>query len=105
MYSYHIKEMAVLVAQALEIDTPENLAAFPEQRKKDMETIQKAIASYWDGKMAISWDIDDVLERAKETGITLTSDQAKEVLDEAEHRFDANVGINWYVLDEYIEGM
>jgi hypothetical protein len=42
----------------------------------------------------ISWHIDDV----KEVRPHLTDAQAREVLEQAKHRHDADIGINWDVL-------
>ena len=49
------------------------------------------------------WVVDDVLARAAETGVSLTRAQAEEVLDLAEDKHDANIGISWDVLDVHIE--
>lgn len=48
-----------------------------------------------DGSIAIVWNVEDVLEVRPD----LTAEQAKEVLSRAERGHDANVGINWDVLD------
>ena len=45
--------------------------------------------------IAIFWSIEDVQEVARH----LTDDQAREVLETAKRRHDANVGINWEVLE------
>ncbi len=47
-----------------------------------------------DDEIAIVWHIDDV----KEIRPDLTDEQAREVLQQAERRHDASVGINWDVL-------
>jgi len=47
-----------------------------------------------DDQIAIIWSVEDVLEVRPD----LTEDQAYEVLQIAEHRHDANIGINWEVL-------
>ncbi len=47
----------------------------------------------------ISWHIDDVLMQDP----SLTSDEARQVLDYMYHKHDANVGINWEVIDTTIE--
>jgi hypothetical protein len=45
------------------------------------------------------WCVDDVLQRRPD----LTEDQACEVLGSLEHTFDANIGINWDVIDRCAE--
>jgi hypothetical protein len=43
----------------------------------------------------IRWSFEDVLSIRDD----LTKDQACEVLAEADHRHDAEIGINWFVLE------
>lgn len=45
------------------------------------------------------WHVDDVLSQRPD----LTEDQACEVLALIAHRFDANTGINWHVIDSAAE--
>jgi hypothetical protein len=47
-----------------------------------------------DDEIAITWHIDDV----KEIRPDLTDEQCREVLQQADRRHDASVGINWDVL-------
>lgn len=52
----------------------------------------------------IIWTVDDVYARAHETGMgELTEDEAIEVLYRCKDGYDASIGINWDVLDVYIE--
>jgi len=84
---------------SLRIDAGYNLSAYavildppPMQVLEDPDVI------------AIKWHIDDVQHQAKEMGYTLTDDMAREILSIAKRRHDANIGINWGVLDAHIEG-
>lgn len=45
------------------------------------------------------WHVDDVFNQRPD----LTEDQACEVLASIAHNFDANIGINWYVIDSAAE--
>jgi hypothetical protein len=45
------------------------------------------------------WHVDDVLNQRPD----LTEDQAIEVLSRLAHNFDANIGINWEVIDSCAE--
>jgi hypothetical protein len=47
------------------------------------------------GRIAILWGIDDV----KSVRPDLTDDQCMEVLDRCENKHDANIGINWLVIE------
>lgn len=45
----------------------------------------------------------DVVYRAKDRGIKLTIDQAKDILIQIQKNRDANLGINWDVIDYYLD--
>ena len=47
------------------------------------------------GTIVDEWHVDDVLNQRPD----LTEDQACEVLALIAHNFDANIGINWDVID------
>jgi hypothetical protein len=49
------------------------------------------------------WCIEDVISRAQERHIRISQKVAKKILAEMEHRFDAMQGINWDVIDCYID--
>ncbi len=51
------------------------------------------------------WDVDDVIYRAQELGITLTQSEACAVLENIDNHYDANNGINWDVIDCTIEAV
>ncbi len=50
-------------------------------------------------QIAIIWSIEDV----QENHLLLTNDQAFEVLKALEQYHDANVGINWEVIDVWVK--
>lgn len=52
-----------------------------------------------DGKLIITWCIEDVIERAKERDIKVTKKQAREILTIIDRRHDCNIGISWDTLD------
>lgn len=52
--------------------------------------------------ISIKWSAIDVKERAKQIEVEITDDQAKEVLSLMDNKHDANIGINWEVIDEWI---
>ena len=54
-------------------------------------------------QIEIIWHVDDVLERCEELGITMSRDKALDVLHTIKNRHDANLGINWTVIDCHIE--
>ena len=54
-----------------------------------------------DDEIAVVWSADDVLSIRKH----LTPEQAFEVLQRAEHKHDAELGINWDVLGFHADWM
>lgn len=53
--------------------------------------------------ISIKWSTYDVLGVADEMGIELTDQEADEILDQMERFHDAELGINWGVIEIYIE--
>ena len=53
--------------------------------------------------IAVVWLLDDVICTAEEMGYTLTEEQARDILAEISHRHDATIGINWEVIQSYID--
>lgn len=49
------------------------------------------------------WYVEDVLEVAEHMEVRLTDKQAEKVLVLAADSFDANIGINWEVIENCIE--
>jgi hypothetical protein len=53
----------------------------------------------------IGWSTEDVLQRAKDNDVKLTEDEANSILLEMQRDYDADVGINWETIDDYIESL
>jgi hypothetical protein len=51
----------------------------------------------------IKWSTEDVLMQADLMNVELTEEQADAILENVLHYHDANVGINWDVLDFHID--
>lgn len=49
------------------------------------------------------WCEDDVIERAQERNMTVTREEAREILSTIDSKQDCSIGINWDVLDVYID--
>lgn len=54
-------------------------------------------------QIASRWHIDDVIGRARERKIRVSSAQAKDILGNIERKHDATIGINWDVIDSWID--
>ena len=63
-----------------------------EEAQKRLEGIKGHVA------VAI-WQREDVLGKAEELGIEITPEQADEILDEMDHRQDAEIGITWDTIE------
>ena len=50
------------------------------------------------------WHIVDVHSAAEDMGITITDEEAEDVLYAVAGSFDANIGINWEVFYYHLEG-
>jgi len=49
------------------------------------------------------WTRDDVLKRAKERGLTISPEEADEIIDRIDRRQEATLGITWDTIDAYID--
>jgi len=49
------------------------------------------------------WCEQDVIEQAEHRGIKLTQEEAQDIVDEIDRKQDCSIGINWDVLDVYID--
>ena len=49
------------------------------------------------------WQIDDVIFRAKDSGYEFTEEEAESVLHGMSNKHDCEIGINWIVMDFWID--
>ena len=49
------------------------------------------------------WGEEDVLERARKRGMTITQEQAREIIDTIDHKQDCELGISWDTIDCYLD--
>jgi hypothetical protein len=79
----------------IEIDLPKGIT------KAEAEgAIRRAFDPDW---MAEWWHMDDVIEQAENHGEQLTEDEAREVLRLLSKYQNCEVGINWDVIDSWID--
>jgi hypothetical protein len=68
------------------------------------ELIERLKTCDLDAPVAIHlWNVEDVRGRALEKGYKVTDEQAAHILSEMERKCDSTQGLNWTVLDCYIE--
>jgi hypothetical protein len=53
----------------------------------------------------IGWSTEDALQRAKDNDVKLTEDEANSILLEMQRDYDADVGISWGTIDDYIDDL
>ena len=51
----------------------------------------------------INWSTIDVVNTAEQMNIYLTDEEADKILDELEENHDPQLGINWDVIENYIQ--
>jgi len=71
-----------------------------------MPTVQEAIKRLrWNKRQRVAvaiWCEDDVLGRARELGIKVSRKQAREIIDQIDHKQDCSIGISWDMIDNYL---
>lgn len=53
--------------------------------------------------ITIKWSTDDILYIAERFEIELTEQEANSILEKMEYYHDAEIGINWGVIESYIQ--
>jgi hypothetical protein len=75
-----------------------------EQLKEFINKLPSGIQSFNPNEdVAAIWSILDVQYQAKERDLELTDIEAKDILDDMYHNHDATIGINWDVIDCYLD--
>lgn len=69
--------------------------------KAQLKKVQKEFEQY--KKESIRWCWEDFTYRAEEIGYKCSKKKAQELVEQMIRKHDANLGINWYTLDYYIE--
>lgn len=49
------------------------------------------------------WSIEDVISRGKDRRMTITKEQAEEIIDMVDRKQDATLGISWDTIDAAID--
>tara|TARA_B100000035_G_scaffold84545_1_gene71017 strand:+ start:423 stop:620 length:198 start_codon:yes stop_codon:yes gene_type:complete len=53
--------------------------------------------------ISIIWHVDDVLAQASQRDIKISREKAIDLLHRMDAKHDANIGINWEVIDCYLD--
>ena len=105
MHEHILKEMAKSLEEAgLLIPVLE-----PEMAVKQVVDCMK---KSWEDKIAVVWDVHDVKSTTiagdPDRGVEdswMTDEEAREILQEMDHRHDASIGINWDVIEVYVDDL
>ena len=70
---------------------------------KTTEDYKKVLEKYWENRIAVVWQAEDVVAKAKEKGIDINDEQVCEVLETVLIEHDASLGICWDNIDIAID--
>lgn len=87
--------MPKIYKMLIEVEIPEGRSVAEAQG-----AVKRAFDPDW---MAEWWHIDDVIEQAETHGEQLTEQEARDVLAMVNRKHDCNIGINWDVIDYWID--
>jgi len=81
------------------------MTSLPPSYRDDLakEIIEMYNEKYNPEIVSFSWNIEDIIERAKDNDREVTTDQAIEILAIVKRQHDATIGINWDVLDAHTD--
>ena len=68
-----------------------------------MKTILETLKNNKMKTITIKWSTNDVHSRAEDMGVEITAEQADEILQNVFDNHDANIGVNWEVIEFHIE--
>ena len=87
------------------LNSEDNTGCSEDLTVVSMEPIQK-LRDYMVGQddvIEIRWHIADIMDRAEDRDITLTENEAREILAAILRSHDCNMGINWDVIDTHTD--
>jgi len=90
MYDFHIKDQVQALVKAEIIS------------EDQVDKATGVLNRYWEDTIAITWNVDDVQAVARNRGKRLSKEKARDILQTILHKHDANIGVNWEVIGEYL---
>jgi len=70
---------------------------------KNPKRAEEILEKFWQDKIALVWDLQDVHTAANEKEVALTNQEAIKVLQELHHYHNKQLGIRWEDVTAYIE--
>lgn len=90
MHSYQVKAMSHLIAKYFDLAEEKEII------------INNILSDYWKERIAITWTLEDIISCGSINGIQVTETEAHKILGYLLKNHDANIGINWEVIEEYL---
>ena len=84
MFKYYIDRMSEKILEEANVD------------------VKSILEEYWKNKIALIWGTDDVIYYGEQHGIKITEEKAREILWKIQSNHDAEIGVNWDVIDYYV---
>lgn len=69
------------------------------------KALKDALGDFWENQIAVCWTLEDVFSALNQDGNAISEQDASEVLWRALDKHEADVGINWEVLQAHAAGM
>jgi hypothetical protein len=91
MHEHHINDMVNKLVKA---------GIIPEKQKNKAK---KTLDTYWEDKIALIWQEEDVIQRAEQlNGTKISKEKAQDILQEILDNHDCTVGVTWETIDYYV---
>lgn len=71
---------------------------------KDKARAERILENFWQDKMALVWDTEDVHRAANEIEVALTETEARELLHDLHQHHNAQYGLQWKDITDRIRG-
>ena len=82
------------------------ITALLQQLRPALRNVAKAehlLNEYWADKIALVWTSKEVHRAANEVRTVLTEAEAREILGDLHHNYDAQYGLKWETVGEHIK--
>jgi hypothetical protein len=93
---HNLTDMADIAAGWLENTNPTT----PERRR---EVIKSALAEYWKERIALVWNVHDIMDAAKEINKAITREEGVQILQRVIRKQDCTIGVSFDTIKMHIE--
>ena len=104
MYKFHIDNMVNNVLDSLNNAFPKGLALTEIEKIALAGAIRAGIEKEWEDKIAVTWCVEDIHSLVWDFhGRKISNKDALEILNNIFNHLDASQGINWDVIESWID--